>query len=245
MYKRQLPEQGAVDAAQVRAAGARHHAGQLGGHGAAGGLLGRGGALCPRAVGLLWAGAVAAGLDRVADLRVAERVAVVFHHHGVLQQIDRHRRDAGQLAHAFFHVGAAGGAGHAGHVEFLFHSHPILSLLGRSPAAGRRERGLLKGQPFKYPTPGGCISSIVAANPFVKGSLPEKMFFTGPRFFCCRWAHERRGEEEKAAWCCRSRWFPVRKPGEPGTGNSAGQKTGGDGDLTGEAERIIMTKIKK
>ena len=39
--------------------------------------------------------------------------------------------------------------------------------------------------------------------------------------------------------------YKRQETGEPGTGNSAGQKTGGDGDLTGEAERIIMTKIKK
>ena len=69
-------------------------------------------------------GAVAAGLDGGADLRGRQGLVVVLDGHRVLQQIDRHGLHARQLAHALFHMRAAGRAGHAGDIKFLFHGNP-------------------------------------------------------------------------------------------------------------------------
>ena len=51
---------------------------------------------------------------------------VIRDHHAVLQQIYGHLRNTGQLRHALFYSGRAGGSGHTGNIKlFLAHIHPF------------------------------------------------------------------------------------------------------------------------
>ena len=52
---------------------------------------------------------------------------LVFHFHGILEQIDLDTVYARHFADCFFYMGAAGTAAHAGHIKLLFHLCHLLS----------------------------------------------------------------------------------------------------------------------
>ena len=52
----------------------------------------------------------------------------IFHHHGILQQIDLHLIHARNPAHSLLHMGTACTAAHAGHIKLLLHFIYISSL---------------------------------------------------------------------------------------------------------------------
>ena len=68
----------------------------------------------------LQACAVAAASDGVDDIVCGEGSFVIFHHHAVLQKVYADGDNTFQFPHCLFHMGRAGGTGHARHVEFLF-----------------------------------------------------------------------------------------------------------------------------
>ncbi len=99
------------------------------------GLLHR--ALLGRAApfGLGQVGAIPPLLHRLDDLLGAQGLFIVIHRHIVAQQVDGHLRHPLQLAHALFHMGRAGCAGHASDIEFGFHKQSLLSECREGPTA--------------------------------------------------------------------------------------------------------------
>ena len=78
-----------------------------------------GGALLSRPLGQ--GGPIAGGGHRLHNGLRRDGGFVIGDLHGIAQQVHADLADALHLAHRFFHVGGAGGTGHTGYVESLFH----------------------------------------------------------------------------------------------------------------------------